>query len=352
MREGRSVLRERNHVLPELHQTRGSRRRDEINLHVLQSYEHRLRQRRGLEKARELLVRELPHGIHVVPLSELLDEGSASAAFVSHEFLLHRDVAPLAQAAAELRHEQRLPWRGRELVPLRHGDVATRQAIGAGTQQVELDLRRRREGRVERRKALLTRVAREQDHPSQHRVLRADSLQGALPQHHVELRDAQRQSLERQHDQVLPQMRTRSHSLPRLRGGNLDPVPVRVQPDSARLRLQVAPAMPVRFPVHAPSSSARIRKADVDLRNARQLRPCFRFDTQDHLRLRCNIAPRNRQITRFVRHFRPQRFELGLVGSSGLRRDDRRKALETLSVIRLQGRFLRVPEHDDVAGLP
>ena len=204
MREGRGVLRERNHVLPELHQTRGSRRRDEIHLHVLQSYEHRLRQRRGLEKARELLVRELPHGIHVVPLSELLDEGSASAALVSHEFLLHRDVTPLAQAAAELRHEQRLPWRGRELVPLRHGDVATRQAAGAGTQQVELDLRRRRKGKVEGGEPPRTRIARGQNHPSQPRVLRANSLQGALPQNHVELRDAQLQSLKRQHDHVLP----------------------------------------------------------------------------------------------------------------------------------------------------
>ena len=106
LREGRGVLREGDHVLPELRQPR-LLRRHEVHLHVLERHEHGLGQRRGLEEARELLVGEHPHGVHVVPLPELRNEGSASAALVPHVLLLHQDVAPLAQARVHLRHEGR-----------------------------------------------------------------------------------------------------------------------------------------------------------------------------------------------------------------------------------------------------
>ena len=106
LREGRGVLREGDHVLPELRQPR-LLRRHEVHLHVLERHEHGLGQRRGLEEARELLVGEHPHGVHVVPLPELRNEGSTSAALVPHVLLLHQDVAPLAQARVHLRHEGR-----------------------------------------------------------------------------------------------------------------------------------------------------------------------------------------------------------------------------------------------------
>ena len=71
----------------------------------------------------------------------LLGSGT-SATFVSHELLLHSDVAPLAQAAALLRHKRRLLGRRRDLVPLRHNNVARRESVSTGTQNVQLHLRR------------------------------------------------------------------------------------------------------------------------------------------------------------------------------------------------------------------
>ena len=78
---------------------------------MLQSHEHRLSQRRGLKQASKLFVREIPHGIHVAPFSELPGDGRASAAFISHELLFEQHVATLALATAQLRHERRYSWR-------------------------------------------------------------------------------------------------------------------------------------------------------------------------------------------------------------------------------------------------
>lgn len=59
--------------------------------------------------------------------------------------------------------------------------------------------------RMERREALATRVAIEKQHAREHRLLSVHCAQRALSQHEVELRNAQRDLLQRKHDDFLTQ---------------------------------------------------------------------------------------------------------------------------------------------------
>ena len=89
-------------------------------------------------------------------------------------------------------------------------------------------------------------------------------------------------------------------------------------------------AVSLRTVQHMTSIPGRIRKRNVDLGNARQTRLRISLNAQDNFRLRRSVAARDRQVPRLVADLRPLGFDPRLVVTSGLRRDDRRKALETL----------------------
>ena len=198
LRERGRVLREGNHVLPELRQPRPLRRH-EGHLHVLQRHDQGHRQGRHLEQRGQLLVREVPHGVHVVPLAELRNHGVVRAGALALPLLLQLHRAPATEPALLLGDHEILLGRlqRRQLVPLGDLDVARRDAVDAVPQELQLQLRRRLVSRVERREPLAANVAREEHHSREHRVLRTDGLQRLLAQHQIELRNTQGQRLHR-----------------------------------------------------------------------------------------------------------------------------------------------------------
>ena len=349
LRKGRRVLREGDHILPELRQAR-LLRCHEGHLHVLERNEHGLRQRRRVEESRQLLVRKHPHRIHVVSLTEFRDDGALSIEALVPPFLLEFHVAPTTRAAV-LPSNQEVRLRSlqrRQLIPLSDLHIARGNAIRTTPQQLKLQVLGRLERRVKRWKTLTARVASEKHHTTQHRLLRTHSLQRPLPQHHVELRHAQRQRLHRQHDDALPQ-ELRLHTLLALRHGYFNEIAVRVQPSASGAVRRTTGTRP---PHNATPTSIADRQLHMHFWDC--IQPRLRDNLQNDLRSnRATLVARNGQVVLRIRDQRPIALDLRFVGASRFTREYNSKALETLrATTKRQVNFLSIPQQNMIASFP
>ena len=225
-REALQILREGNRVAPELLQARLPNLH-ERHLHVLQSHDHRLRQRRAREELSELLVWKLPTGIHDVQIRTPRNHDVHARLLL----LLDVDVTAEAHAPVHLRHQQlRLGLIARTLrqaIPERDVDAASGNAATAALQKLQSQVFRRTERRVERGEALVAPLASEHQHARQDRVHRPHGLQAVVTQHHVELRHADGHLVHRDEQHLPQQLRVRK---PLLCGRKVFSAPLLVLP--------------------------------------------------------------------------------------------------------------------------